>query len=599
MSIVKTGKRPPFHPRFLPSFFHDNNSNIITITSFRRQISASLLQPSMELPKTSPETASGVAGSSSFMSKPKTPLSFRRKSKSDLSSMTLLPSSSTKDKEVPPALTPSVVRKQKRRSHIFPNLTGKSKSDDNNKNGSTELLGSGRTIPIRQGYLYKKSLKSLNKDWKKKYVTLTSDGTLTYHPTLHDYMSDTHGKTIPLKHTTVKVPSKYRLSKVPTGLSNPPTLGTTLNHSISQESSSESGSKSGKKEKKHRRTKSNLGKHSEEDSDGDSEFTIISLENKEWRFDADSSTERQEWVTAIEGQIFSLLQDMESDKSKTTCSADRVTIQRIRGVKGNDRCADCGQPDPVWASLNLGTLICIECSGIHRNLGTHISKVRSLDLDDWSSPQVSVMMSLGNDVINEIFEARMPRGAKPMPSSSRQHKESFIRSKYVAKEYLLPLRVTNSDKLASKQMDQKVMDAVIRGDMQTIVLILSRFPSQVKNTSGLSRNACYPLHVAASAGQLAICQFLIWVSLSLEIIVSNRLTFCHRITLMSMRKTVMEELLYIELLKKGTRKSSRYSSLVAVQSSHHLLQELDSMPCMSWKTTVSTKKRNYSRDTTD
>lgn len=40
--------------------------------------------------------------------------------------------------------------------------------------------------------------------------------------------------------------------------------------------------------------------------------------------------------------------------------------------------------EPVWCSVNLGILVCIECSGIHRNLGTHISKVRSLELDDWS-----------------------------------------------------------------------------------------------------------------------------------------------------------------------------------------------------------------------
>lgn len=39
--------------------------------------------------------------------------------------------------------------------------------------------------------------------------------------------------------------------------------------------------------------------------------------------------------------------------------------------------------DPEWASLNLGILMCIECSGVHRNLGSHISKVRSLGLDDW------------------------------------------------------------------------------------------------------------------------------------------------------------------------------------------------------------------------
>lgn len=50
-------------------------------------------------------------------------------------------------------------------------------------------------------------------------------------------------------------------------------------------------------------------------------------------------------------------------------------IDILRRVCGNDKCADCGAPEPDWASLNLGVLVCIECSGVHRNLGVHISKV--------------------------------------------------------------------------------------------------------------------------------------------------------------------------------------------------------------------------------
>lgn len=79
-----------------------------------------------------------------------------------------------------PSSTPTTTRKSRRKSNLF---TPSKKSDDKDrKNGE---VGSGRAIPIKQGYLYKKSNKALNKDWKKKYVTLCDDGRLTYHANLH------------------------------------------------------------------------------------------------------------------------------------------------------------------------------------------------------------------------------------------------------------------------------------------------------------------------------------------------------------------------------------------------------------------------------
>lgn len=248
-----------------------------------------------------------------------------------------------------PSSTPTTVRKAKRKSNIFPNL-GSNKNkvlEEKNKNGE---LGVGRSIPMYQGYLHKKSSKALNKDWKKKYVTITDDGVLTYHPTLHDYMNNVHGKSIPLKHTTVKVPgNKFRMiSKPSQGDELTPEMSllqikNDQSDKPAQLTKDNKANKDGVK-KKHRRTKSNLGDLECNDSP---EFTIVSLQNKEWRFDAETLAEREAWVAAIEQQILNCLQGMESDRMKLdsgASSADEAALTRIRALPGNQSCADCDAP---------------------------------------------------------------------------------------------------------------------------------------------------------------------------------------------------------------------------------------------------------------
>lgn len=81
---------------------------------------------------------------------------------------------------------------------------------------------------------------------------------------------------------------------------------------------------------------------------------------------------------------------------------------KILSIPGNEYCADCGSNEPIWASINLGITLCIECSGVHRSLGVHLSKVRSLKLDELDCEQVSVILGLGNTLINKIYEAKQP-----------------------------------------------------------------------------------------------------------------------------------------------------------------------------------------------
>ena len=106
-------------------------------------------------------------------------------------------------------------------------------------------------------------------------------------------------------------------------------------------------------------------------------------------------------------------------------------LRRI--VERNPYCADCGAANPSWAVINLGTLVCITCSGIHRSLGVHISKVRSVTLDEWGPTLVEMMDSIGNDRANALWEHavdQMEGWAKPGPDAPLEEKERWIQTKY-------------------------------------------------------------------------------------------------------------------------------------------------------------------------
>uniref|UniRef100_A0A1I8I0J9 Arf-GAP domain-containing protein n=1 Tax=Macrostomum lignano TaxID=282301 RepID=A0A1I8I0J9_9PLAT len=254
-----------------------------------------------------------------------------------------------------------------------------------------------------QGSLYKKAVNALNREWKKKYVTLSEDGKLTYHPNLHDYMENTYGN--------------YGTSG---GSSNCLAGGGGSGGGGSGGGSSGSGS--------------------------------------------------------------------------------------IRGVFGNSECADCGRPGPDWASLNLGALVCIECSGVHRQLGTHLSRIRSLTLDDWPANHLLVMRAIGNKLANSVWEARLPCHAtfrKPSPESDREAKEIFIRAKYERREFLPDLPFRDSP------VQQQLVDAIARSDTRQVILCLAVAGPAV-NEPYSKQDPRAAIHIAATLGQLVYLQLLLW-----------------------------------------------------------------------------------------
>ncbi|XP_068199858.1 arf-GAP with coiled-coil, ANK repeat and PH domain-containing protein 3 isoform X2 [Antennarius striatus] len=210
-------------------------------------------------------------------------------------------------------------------------------------------------------------------------------------------------------------------------------------------------------------------------------FEVVSP-SKSCMLQAESEKLRQAWIQAVQASIASAYREspdtcyverLDRTASPSTSSIDSASeprersvrgetiLQRIQCLPGNEQCCDCGQADPRWASINLGVLLCIECSGIHRSLGVHCSKVRSLTLDSWEPELLKLMCELGNSVINHIYEGSYQEQGlkKPLPSSSRQEKEAWIKSKYVEKKFLKKLCPTeiliNGERKSERQWSVK------------------------------------------------------------------------------------------------------------------------------------------------
>ncbi|KAH0786822.1 ARF GAP-like zinc finger-containing protein [Histomonas meleagridis] len=113
-------------------------------------------------------------------------------------------------------------------------------------------------------------------------------------------------------------------------------------------------------------------------------------------------------------------------------------VTSLMSLPENSICADCQKKVAKWASSTLGIFICIDCSGIHRSLGTHISFVRSCTLDSWTPEQARLMRRVGNKVANEYWEANLPPDFMRPSPSDRYGMECFIRAKYVERRWAAP-----------------------------------------------------------------------------------------------------------------------------------------------------------------
>ncbi|CAH9088238.1 unnamed protein product [Cuscuta europaea] len=284
-------------------------------------------------------------------------------------------------------------------------------SSNKNIEAIMQSSANGEVHIIKQGYILKRSTGS-RADWKRRFFVLDSLGNLYYYR--HSGPKRAGSPPPGVEHNN-KVFSRFRARYQKSSSLGEESLGF---HTVDLHTS--------------------IIKVDAEDTDLRLCFRIISP-SKTYTLQAENEADRIDWMNKITGVIASLLNSHlhRVDSGKTDAKSGSVSygacvndisldsiesslpsvsvgqvdsVSRIlREISGNDKCAECGASEPDWASLNLCILMCIECSGIHRNLGVHISKVRSISLDVrvWEPTLMDLFQTLGNSYCNSVWEGML------------------------------------------------------------------------------------------------------------------------------------------------------------------------------------------------
>ncbi|KAH3759582.1 stromal membrane-associated GTPase-activating protein 2 [Pelomyxa schiedti] len=252
-------------------------------------------------------------------------------------------------------------------------------------------------------------------------------------------------------------------------------------------------------------------------------FEILSPQlKKSWQFEAESDTERNDWMKEIQNSIAAGLNSLSasSTSAKTAHTHDPLSeiapatnfstlapreIDYLHTIPGNSTCVDCDSPAPDWASINLGVLMCLECSGVHRALGTHISKVRSLTLDKWNPDMLLYMKYTGNKKVNEILECLSPLPlTKPTAKSERALREQFIKSKYEVKKFVQQQSMSQDE--LNKALYISIQNS--NADVKSILhlMVVGADPNWIDPEDNLSRS---PLHHAVIVGSPLFLELLL------------------------------------------------------------------------------------------
>ncbi|KAI8137109.1 hypothetical protein BJV82DRAFT_675169 [Fennellomyces sp. T-0311] len=129
---------------------------------------------------------------------------------------------------------------------------------------------------------------------------------------------------------------------------------------------------------------------------------------------------------------------MPERQTKATQERHERMLLELLKLPGNDHCADCKSKNPRWASYSLGIFLCIRCAGLHRKMGTHISRVKSVTMDQWTLEQIDMIRKAGgNDNVNSKVNPHPDRHPLPISDDDGDRAmERHVRNKWEKRAFV-------------------------------------------------------------------------------------------------------------------------------------------------------------------
>jgi hypothetical protein len=243
---------------------------------------------------------------------------------------------------------------------------------------------------------------------------------------------------------------------------------------------------------------------------------------KNYILQANTEYETEEWVCSIQNAISDRIsnfkdkneKNVKNNEIKNKSNSNLIIKEEedndsynknINNIIDNNICSDCGAKMPTWLCINWLTIICIDCSAIHRGLGSNISKVKGFRLDNINNDFIELLDLMKQDEINKILESNLIEEEKPKPDSKNNIKEQFIVEKYKNKKYF----EKNDLNINKEELIKLIIKAIDENNLLNLYKYIKQYIDDINEIYEINGESYGLLHYCAGKGKIETIKLLV------------------------------------------------------------------------------------------